>query len=263
MGKFLSIFLICFFGTFAWAQNSTTAEKSVQIPTKIVFNPVTSIEARTLEPLRIAFQKSPSANINSSFIGNSLSIGVFSRFEVGIIPIYEVSSPGSNFTAKLNFYKGDEATWVFAFSEVRFTSAIYNSSGVLLEQPDFRLTSASLAWNYRPRWIPQFTFSPFATNVCGYLDSADAITFVYSFSCQTEWGLDVQYQIKDNQWVTLGYGHLRDTGNSPYEEMNSGFGAAWSMARPGKFFSRPSVGFYYRPDDQNMMGLISTTFFEK
>ncbi|MEK2690832.1 hypothetical protein [Bdellovibrio sp. GT3] len=224
------------------------------------FNPVTSASARTLPQWHVAFQKAGGANINSNFLANSLSIGILPRFEMGVIPLFYTNKNSSNYTGKVNFWKGDQVDWAFSFTEARFRTEIKQNAQVI-ERPDLILRSMQLGLNYR---IPDsdFTISPFVTSVSGYLNSKDAVAFIYSYEIKTEWGLDMQWNFQDRQWLTLGYGFLRNSGISAYEMMSSGFGFAWSFFRPKELFSRPSVGLYYTPETANTLFLATSTFYE-
>lgn len=231
-------------------------------PKRVIFNPVVSTSARTLAQWQFGFQRTSGANINSHMLANALSVGVHERVELGTVPIFYATVPGSrNYTAKLNFYRGDKFDWAAAFTENRFKSEV-RQDGKVMETPDLVLRSFYVGFNYRPVELEDVTLSPFLNNVCGHIDSKNTLTFVYSLKCEAEWGLDMQYQIKDREWLTFAWGHLREAGISPYEDMNTGVGVAWSQFRPKEMFSRPSVGVYYTPDTGNTLFLLSTTFFE-
>ncbi|WP_413943552.1 hypothetical protein [Bdellovibrio sp. HCB-162] len=236
------------------------AEESYLEP-RVHFNPVVSMSARTLPQWKVGFQKTGGANINSQFVANALSVGLLSRLEVGVVPIFYLTVPGSsNYTAKVNVYRGETTDWALSFTETRFKSKV-TENGKVIEEPDLILTSFQLGLNYRLSGS-DFTFSPFVTNVCGRIDSSNGLILVYSLKCEAEWGLDVQYQIKDREWLTFAWGHLREAGLSPYEKMSTGLGMAWSQFRPKEIFSRPSIGVYYTPDTKNTLYLVSTTFYE-
>ena len=230
-------------------------------PRRIIFNPVVSTTARTLPQWQVGFQRSSGANINSNMLANSLSVGVFPRLEFGVVPLfYATASGSSNFTGKLNFYKSDEIDGALSFTETRFRSSVKTDAGPT-EHPDLVLHSAQLGFNFHPEGS-DFTISPFINRVTGYMDSANVYTYVDSLETKTEWGTDIQWQFKDREWITVAYGFLRDAGLSPYENMNTGMGVAWSQFRPKEMFSRPSVGVYYSPNTGNIQYLVSTTFYE-
>lgn len=232
-------------------------------PRRIIFNPVVSTTARTLPQWQVGFQRTSGANINSTMLANSLSVGVFPRMEVGVVPLFYATAQGSsNFTGKLNFYKSDEVDGALSFTETRFRSELKDeSTGDIMDRPDLVLHSSQLVFNYHPEGS-DFTISPFLNRVSGYRDSSNVMTFVRSLETKTEWGVDLQWQMKDREWLTLAYGFLRNAGLSPYEDMNSGMGVAWSQFHPKEMFSRPSVGVYYSPNTGNIQYLVSTTFYE-
>ncbi|WP_413585196.1 hypothetical protein [Bdellovibrio sp. HCB274] len=254
--RILILLTILLSGVSVLAGTDSASEK------RVVFNPVVSTSARTLPQWRFGYQRTGGANINTHLLTNAVSVGVLPRLEIGTVPMFYAAAPGSsNYTAKVNFYRGEQVDWAVSFTESRFKSEIKTSGGVV-ERPDLLLQSVQLGLNYRPEWNGNITFSPFANNVCGRIESKDPWVLIYSLKCETEYGLDFQYQIKDREWLTLAYGHLREAGLSPYEQLNAGVGVAWSQFRPKEMFSRPSVGLYYIPDTQNILYLLSTTFYE-
>lgn len=255
--RWLSFLLVIFVGYRAVAQSDWDPVP----PRRIIFNPVVSTTARTLPQWQVGFQRTSGANINSNMLANSLSVGVFPRLELGVVPSFYATAPGSsNFASKLNFFKSDEIDGALSFTEIRFRSEI-KKSGVVIERPDLVLHSAQVGLNYHPDgW--DYTFSPFLNQVTGYMDSSNTTAFVDSLETKVEWGLDVQWQMKDREWLTFAYGFLRDAGLSPYQRMNSGMGVAWSQFRPKEMFSRPSIGVYYSPNTGDVQYLVSTTFYE-
>ena len=232
-----------------------------KVETRYIFNPVVSVSARTLPPGRVGFQKAGGANVNSGMLANALSVGILPRFEIGVVPMFYASAPGStNFTGKVNVYKGHEFDTALSYSQTSFKSEV-KEDGQIVETPDMVLRSFQLGVNFHPD-EQDYIVSPFATNVCGFVDSTNTSTFRDSLKCEVEWGIDFQYRIKDQEWLTFAYGHLRESGLSPYETMHSGAGVAWSQFRRAEVFSRPSLGVYFTPNTGEMLYLVSTTFFE-
>ena len=261
--RILTLLFLCI-GLKAQAQSLdlVPVPKKIQ-ENRIVFNPLVSTTARTLPQWKFGFQRAGGANINSNILNNALSIGLFDRFEAGVVPSFYFAAPGSvNFMGKVNFYRGQRIDWSATYAENRFQSEV-TRNGQVIETPDLVLRSVNIGFNARPEDMPNVTISPFLNTVCGHLDSSSSQTYARSLKCETEWGVDWQYQFEDKKWVTLAYGKLRSSGLSPYEELYSGGGIAWSMLRPNKLISRPSVGVFYTPDTDNALLLISTTFFEK
>lgn len=227
-----------------------------------LFNPVATSNSRTLGQWKVAFQRNPGANLNANILVNSLSLGVSERIEVGVVPIfYGMEAHKSNYNVKYNFWRGEDADWALNLSETRFETEIKDSNGNI-EKPDLILTTVGISTNFHPDYMDSIV-SAFASSSCGRIDSKDGMVFIYSLKCTSEYGFDWQIPVKDRQWVTLGWGQLRQTGFSAYESLQSGFGTAYSMRFPGALISRPSLGVYYTPDGGNMAALVSTTFYEK
>ncbi|XGC80595.1 hypothetical protein ACES2L_14800 [Bdellovibrio bacteriovorus] len=230
-------------------------------PARVIVNPVVGSSARTLPQWQFGFQRTAGANINSHLLANALTVGVLPRLEFGVVPIYYIGVPGSsNYSAKVHFYKGDDFDAAASVSEARFLTRIEYQGRI--ETPALVLQSTHLSVNYRPPRFSDLTISPFTTTVCAHVDSANAMIFIGSLKCEVERGVDLQWQIKDREWITFAVGNLRDTGLSPYEELHTGVGAAWSKFRPKELISRPSVGVYYTPETSNTLYLLSTTFYE-
>ncbi|MBD65921.1 MAG: hypothetical protein CME62_11985 [Halobacteriovoraceae bacterium] len=55
------------------------------------FNPLATINSHTLEKYKFAFTRTPMGNINSNFVSSALNFGVFSRLELGTVPLFYTS----------------------------------------------------------------------------------------------------------------------------------------------------------------------------
>ena len=255
----VSILLAAFF--FFYALPVKSLEKKRPRENKIIFNPVVSVSARTLDQWKVAFQKAAGANVNTNFLANSLSFAVLPRLEVGTVPVFYISAEHHlNYNLKVNFWRGESVDWAFAYAETRFRTKIETTTGT--ETPDLIMKASELILNLHPEGAP-VSASVFASSICGYVDSRDSLVFIYSISCKNELGVDVQIPLEERQWITLGSGSLRDAGFSPYEKTHQGVGAAWTIYRPEKLFSRPSLGAYYTPERGSVLYLVSTTFYEQ
>lgn len=219
------------------------------------FNPVTTITSRNIKKNAFSLSRGPMGNINSTFLISSLNYGLFSRLEVGTAPLFYLTPEHKyNYILKTNFYRGESIDWSFAFSENRFRVKLQNDQSVL------KMSSGQLAFNFHPP-AQAWAIGGSYTNVCGYIDSANKLVFIYSYRCTDEYGLDVQYSINDDKWITLGAGKMRDGGLAPYELTHRGIGLAYTQFFEKKFFSRPSLGLY-RHNDNNVF-LISSTIYEE
>ncbi|MGE3611107.1 MAG: hypothetical protein AB7I27_16065 [Bacteriovoracaceae bacterium] len=243
--KFLYIFLITFT---AYAANTD-------------FHPVTSIKSRTIKKGTIAFNRSPLGNINSTFLVNTLNYGAFSRFEIGTAPLFYTSKDHKyNYVLKLNFWKSDWIDWSLAYGETRFRTHITYTNGEK-ENPDMILESSQLALNLHPP-EKKYSIGLFYTFITGQINSKNIFVLASSLKYQREYGMDIQYQVKENQWLTLGLANLRDTGISPYENTSNGVGGAYTWFREKQLLSRPSVGIYQSFKGEVQL-LFATTFYEE
>jgi hypothetical protein len=242
MNKKVLVIVSCFIMFSAFAQN-------------VFFNPVTTITSRNIKKNTFSISRGPMGNINSTFLISSLNYGLFSRLEIGTAPLFYLSPEHKyNYIFKTNFYRGEYFDWSVAFSENRFRVKLQNEHSVL------KMSSGQLAFNFHPPNQP-WAIGGSYTNVCGYIDSANKLVFIYSYKCTEEYGFDIQYSLNDNKWVTLGTGKMRDGGLAPYELAHRGIGLAYTQFFEKKFFSRPSLGVY-RHNDKNVF-LISSTIYEE
>ncbi len=223
------------------------------------FNPVTTINARTIQRGTLAFGRAPLGNINSTFLANSLNFGLFSRVEVGTAPIFYTSPEHQiNYVVKLNFWRGDWVDWTYVFGQNIFRTKIEKTNGDP-ERTRLEMTANQLALNFHPPGS-KASLGVSGTQSCAHVDSDDGFVRLGTFRCVGEVGLDLQYEVLDERWLTLGYGRMRDTGITPYEELSTGVGAAFTWTRPEKLFSMPSLGLY-RTFTGNTLLLVSTTFY--
>jgi hypothetical protein len=225
------------------------------------FHPVTTVKARTIQKGTLALGRAPLGNINSTFLANSLNYGVFSRFEIGTSPMFYISEEHKyNYLLKLNFWKSEWMDWSLIAAENVFRTRIEHSNGQV-ERPDLKLSATQLALNIHPP-DSKIALGTFVTQACGYLDSNNIYVKSLSLECRYELGGDIQYETKDDQWLTLGVANMREAGISPFEDVVTGYGAAYTWFIPEKVFSRPTVGIYYTPSG-DIQYLFTTTFYEK
>lgn len=227
---------------------------------KVVFNPIASINARSIQKGTLSLSKSPLNNLNSVFIANTLNYGLFSRMEIGTAPLYYLTPEHKyNYMAKINFWRGDWVDWALSVGDNVYRTKIQDYNGKT-ERPDLKMTATQIAMNLHPPGT-QWAMGVSVTQSCGYIDSKNALTKVYSLKCAAETGFDVQYEHWDQHWISVGYGRMRSAGLTPYEDLTTGLGAAYTWKRSGKFFSRPSLGYYQNFNGEHFV-IANTTFYE-
>lgn len=224
------------------------------------FNPVTSVAAHAQPVGSFAVERAPIGNVNSAFLTQALTYTVIPRLAVGTSPIFYFSAQHRyNYIAKYNFWQSHSIDWSASFAESRYRTEVSQDSTI--ESADLIMRSAQLAFNYYPQqssWV----IAGFTNTMCGYIDSANPLTYIYSIRCQQEYGMDVQSPLDKNSSVTVGVANLRQSGYSPWEDLSPGVGAAYALFRPNNFFSRPSFGVYQSVRGQTLF-LLSTTINEK
>jgi len=224
-----------------------------------MFNPIATMNANTLQKGKFSFARAPLGNLNTTFLASSLNYGVFDRFEIGTAPIfYSSSAHKSNYNFKALIYDGDITKWSFSAGNLVFETEIDNNGEI--EKPDIEMSIVQLAVNIH---IPdsRFKVGLSAGRSCGQIDSKNVYVKIYSLRCEDETGFDLQYQYRDDLWITVGQGRYREAGITPYESVVDGHGAAVTLYRKGKFISRPSLGYYLSGNGENML-LMTTTFYE-
>jgi hypothetical protein len=224
-----------------------------------MFNPIATVNTTTLEKGKFSLARAPLGNLNTTFLASSLNFGLFERFEIGTAPVfYSASEHKSNYNFKALLYDGDITKWSFSAGSLIFETEIENDGEV--ENPDIEMSIVQLAVNIN---IPnsRFKVGLSAGRSCGQIDSKNIYVKIYSFRCEDEAGFDLQYQYKDDLWITLGQGRYREAGITPYESIVNGYGAAVTLFRKAKFISRPSFGYYLSENGNNMI-LMTTTFYE-
>jgi hypothetical protein len=246
----IKILLIC---SIAFLTHSLFAAETL-------FHPLASINARTIQKGTLSLGRAPLGNLNSDFLTSSLNFGVFERLEIGTAALfYAIPEHKYNFVFKYNFYQGENFDWSLIHGETVFRTKIENNDEV--EKPDIKMDSTQLAMNYHPK-NSKWALGLSGTMSCGQVKSKNAMIRLYSYRCEAEHGVDLQYHTFRNQWMTIGHGKMRESGISPFESTVSGAGAAYTWFRENKFLSRPSIGLYQH-FRQNLMFLFTTTFYEK
>lgn len=224
-----------------------------------MFNPIATVNTTTLEKGKFSLARAPLGNLNTTFLASSLNFGLFERFEIGTAPIfYLASGHKGNYNLKALVYDGDITKWSFSAGSLIFETEIENDGEI--EKPDVEMSIVQLAVNIN---IPdsRFKLGLSAGTSCGRIDSKNIRVKIYSFRCEDESGFDLQYEHKDDLWITLGQGRYREAGITPFESVVNGYGAAVTLFRKAKFISRPSIGYYVSENGENMF-LMTTTFYE-
>lgn len=224
-----------------------------------MFNPIATINTSTLKKGKFSLARAPLGNLNTTFLASSLNYGVISRLEIGTAPLfYFMKEHKQNYNFKILVYDGDIAKWSLGGGNLVFKTEIEDNGQI--EHPDVEMSIIQLAVNIH---IPnsRFKVGLAAGESCGKIESKNILIKIHSLRCQGEGGIDLQYLYKDNLWITLGLGRYRESGITPYESTQSGYGVAITLFRKNKFISRPSFGFYNSKDGKSMF-LITTTFYE-
>ena len=149
--------------------------------------------------------------------------------------------------------------WSLSGAELKFKTEIELDEEV--EKTEIEMRTIHLGVNIHIPDSP-LVIGLAAAQSCGYIDSKDVFVRIFSQRCEDETGFDLQYEFRNDQWITIGQGRYREAGLTPFESVQSGYGIAYSFFRAKKLFSRPSVGVY-QAEGGDPLFLLTTTFNEE
>jgi hypothetical protein len=218
-------------------------------------------QARTLRPGKVAFETFPGGNVYTSFLANSLSVGVFSRFQIGTVPaFYTVKELSHNFNFKTNFIRRRYFQLGFGFSQFRFrlqNNEVKELDGSIIKDINVDLNFVFLAANYRApgsRWSYGYNYSYGET-----FSNSDAIDKALraEFKRRTEWATDVSYKLSNIWLTTFGMGEQREDIFEIKSERLMGYGLSFTYLQPTVWFPRLTYGFHFAPANGKSTFLLS------
>lgn len=219
--------------------------------------------AITGPPGTVSLQRSPGANLNTNLLLVGLSVVAYERFEVGTVPIYffEHEHKG-NFLLKYNFWRGKEFFWTLNGYHARFDidSAFFYENITYNFDVRLDLSTVQLAMNYIPkesRFSFGFSLAAIYSKVGLVLGSISETDLEEKY----ESGADISYSINSQFDLTLGFGYLRETGLTAYEQTHFGFGTSLHYKRDSQLFSSITLGVHYTPKIDDTLFLFSTKVF--
>lgn len=221
------------------------------------FNAIASLNTKTLSSGTFSIGKAPLGNLNSSIFTSSINVGLFDRFEIGTAPIfYSYETHKRNYNFKILVFDGEYLDWSLSGGEI----ILNHFDQIETSNVTTEMHLAQLAVNIN---IPdsRYKVGMSTAQSCGTVVSNYQNQEIKISKCTNEFGIDLQYEIQDNLWLTLGRGRMRETGITPFENVTEGFGAAITIFRKSKFLSRPSLGHYISENGQNTT-IVTTTFYE-
>lgn len=161
-----------------------------------IFNPVTTIDSRSIAKYSFSFSRSPLQNLNSTFLATSLNFGLFERLEIGTVPIFYLTKDHRhNYIFKYNFYRCPNIDWSLSYGESSYKVDLGT------KKANLQLMALQLALNLH---LPdqQWAIGGSVNQSCGYIDSKNTLTFATSYRCAAEVGLDLQYKIAEDKRYT-------------------------------------------------------------
>jgi hypothetical protein len=224
------------------------------------FHPVTTINAHTIPKGTFAMSRAPIGNISTTFLVSSVNYAIGERVEIGTSPLfYAIPKHKHNFMVEYNFWRSQSIDWAMTFGKLVFDNS-YDHLGVT-RKAEVDMTSLQVALNLH---LPdkQWMLGLSNNSACGSVkDEHNKIVEILTYRCVTEIGIDFQWSLENDRWITFGYGRQREAGITPFEMLQTGVGFTYSWRRPGKFISRPSIGLYQVEDNGGFL-IVNSTFNE-
>lgn len=244
------------------ASEASHTSDSLESPyyTERFFTHITT-QARTLSPGKVAFETFPGANMYTSFLLNSLSVGLTNHIQVGTTPLLFTSdSHQFNLNLKINPIKKRYFQFGYGVSYFRFDlseSDAENINGVPVNEIDIDLYFAYVAFNYRDPGS-KFSFGYNYSRGQTRSNSAainDALS--KEFKRRSEWAFDTSYRYDDRWAVTTGFGEQREELFEIASRRIFGFGFSITHLAPRKRFPRITAGLHYSPEAEKTSALLS------
>jgi hypothetical protein len=248
----------------SWPQDVSTLSTSIESQAAatelkdrtLLFNPVVGVTPRTVPKWKVTFQRSALNNLNTTFLANTISIGVHDRVDFGSAPVWYVTDTHRfNYSLKYNFWRSEKVDAALALAQSRNELVL---SGP--EKANMYFNTSQFSIVFHPEWL-RSSVGLFYTLSESYLEAKDPLIKTFTRRFKQEFGLDWQFPLPKDQWLTLGFARLRDQGFSAYEETSAGAGLAYSIFRRAKLFSRPSIGYYSNQTGKSYW-TFSTSFYE-
>jgi hypothetical protein len=218
-------------------------------------------QARTLRPGKFAFETFPGGNVYTSFLANSLSVGVFNRLQVGTAPaFYAGEDHVHNFNFKTNYIRRRYFQLGYGFSQFRFrlkNSEVTELDGLIKKNINIDLNFIFVTTNYRnpgSRWSYGYNFSyGVANSNSAVIDNA----LQTEFKRRTEWAADLSYKLSDIWLTTFGMGEQREDIFEIKSERLMGYGLSFTYLQPTVWFPRLTYGVHFAPAKGKSTFLLS------
>ncbi|MEK6555123.1 MAG: hypothetical protein AABZ31_07785, partial [Bdellovibrionota bacterium] len=207
------------------------------------------------------FETFPGGNVYTSFLTNSLSMGVFNRFQIGTAPVfYAADEHEHNFNFKTNFIRRRYFQFGFGFSQFRFrlkNNEVQEIDGSIKKNINIDLNFVFITMNYREpgsKYAFGYNFSYGETNSnSALIDNALAT----EFKRRTEWATDISYKISDIWLTTFGIGEQREDIFEIKSERLMGYGLSFTYLQPTVWFPRLTYGLHFAPANGKSTFLLS------
>lgn len=238
------------------------ASKKILSEIERSFTPHTTVDCLTRPWGGLNVQRSPGANMNTTFLMSSLTVAALPRFEIGTsLMLYGSRDHENNFNAKFNFFRSPVQDWSLGYSRIQYglSNQGFENPVDMPERMKFMIQSVQLATNIHPSFT-RFQLGVALTQVYSVVDGADWLKNQTAKSVN-EYGVDLLYPVHNLLDLTIGAGAQRSSGMTAWEDVHFGMGSSLAWYRPRSIFSKPSVGFHYTPGKGDWQALVASKIF--
>jgi hypothetical protein len=238
--------------------NSTNISESQESQPKprIPFPSHTTQPATTLAPGKIQFTSIPGENEQEQgFLMSALTVGIFERFEFGIVPAFFLAPESYGITTKLNIYRNPWVRLGVAFSHVQFktyeeamalSGSLQNGGTFTFEKQDVYYSSYSpaLLSNFRLSKVLRLGFT--VSNRFVDKHYAKTQTTFTGWSPVPQINLDLAIRLGLNYYLTPGISHstpLVFHSDTPWNH-RWGTGMSFTKFWPDGFIEKLALGFH-------------------
>ncbi len=227
-----------------------------------------SQNARTLGPGKWSYQPYPASSSANSFFANSISVGIGQRFEIGTVPVYWMSNSPDRLTQnanfKYNFYRSEQHGFSLAYSVLYFKYKFLLSYGIPSEiHTEDKMQDFGFLYTYHYSPDVSLSFNYFIHHFSAKFDPGIGVTDEVNENLQPDIMIDVETRLSPRFFITAGVALAPLDGSNTLISVTNywGAGATITWVRPAKFFSAPSLGAHYVPENQKTRIMLSSSFY--
>ncbi len=202
---------------------------------------------QVLKPGHLALENAPGASLSSKWFVSSLGVGVFSRFQVGTVPLfYTIKDQKYNYNFKYQIIRGDAFNLSLGYTCIQF------------EFPgkyDFRFNYISLSTNFL-KLSEYFKLGLTYNRASAYSRKY----IIYTYKAEDEWAIDVMGKDFQKVLTTVSLNKTNQKGSSLMGETFLGTGMSLTYLDQWWRLKDPSFGINYLVDPKEFQLLFKIDF---